>query len=334
GKKFFFGKKRSVAPMEKFDKLTVIIGITCSLLYALFFQIGDGLFKYTFNHSDVRVFEALLIRYIINLVIVSSNMLIEKISPIQSFTKTCYLVAAGILRLSCVIFLGMALKRLDMGTNAVIFGTLPAFCILFGWLLLKEKTKLSDMMYGLLSYVGVVLVVWEQIETPKNDYYSYILGIVFSLCSVLSICFYCVVIKRITETTRLQVTLFYIHFTGLLILPFAPWIFGTSFVLIRSPLIFTYLLLGAGVSYFLCVICEVVSLRCLNIALIMLLRNSEFVWAYSYDMIITHIFPNWIVIIGLLIVIVATSMIAVNMIYDIPYLATIKRWESKICKTV
>ena len=115
--------------MENLKKVTVIVGISCSLLYALFFQIGDGLFKYTFNHSEIRVFEALLIRYIVNLVIISSNMLMEKISPVQSFKKTCYLVAAGLLRLACVIFLGMALKRLDMGTNSVIFGMLPAFCI-------------------------------------------------------------------------------------------------------------------------------------------------------------------------------------------------------------
>ena len=60
--------------MENLKKVTVIVGISCSLLYALFFQIGDGLFKYTFNHSEIRVFEALLIRYIINLVIISSNV--------------------------------------------------------------------------------------------------------------------------------------------------------------------------------------------------------------------------------------------------------------------
>ena len=154
--------------MELSKRGKIFIGIFCSILYGFFFQLGDMFIKYTYNHSEIQVFEALFLRYIISLVIISSNMLVEKVSPLDSFLNVRNLIAAGILRLSAVVALNSAIQRTDLGTNAVVIGGQPMLSIVLAWLFLGEKMKCSEIVLGLFSYVGVAMVVWSRIKTPKN----------------------------------------------------------------------------------------------------------------------------------------------------------------------
>ena len=316
--------------MELSKRGKIFIGIFCSILYGFFFQLGDMFIKYTYNHSEIQVFEALFLRYIISLVIISSNMLVEKVSPLDSFLNVRNLIAAGILRLSAVVALNSAIQRTDLGTNAVVIGGQPMLSIVLAWLFLGEKMKCSEIVLGLFSYVGVAMVVWSRIKTPKNHPKSYALGIAFGFLAITLYSFYYILTRRIAQTNSLRRSIFYTSLVGVVLLPFSPWVFQTEFQLLKSPELYCYLLLTGGVVYFLALLTEVQSLRYLNVGLIMLLRNTEFLWAYSYDMIVLKVFPTFLIILGIFIVILTTSMITYNAAYDVKYVESMKRIWTKL----
>ena len=298
----------------------IIIGILCSLLYTLLVQIGDMLHKYTFNHSKVDVFEGLLFRYVINFVIISSNMLAARITLFDSAENVRNLLLAALLRLSGIITLALAIKNTNLGTVSVVESALPALCIIFAWLMLKEKTQKSDLIFGFISYIGVTMVIWDRIDAPKKNQCNFVLGVVYGFVSDLVNCFYYVLTRKVAISTNLQRSIFYSNLVGVIILPFSPWVFGTSFVLTQVPIKFCYFLLASGIAYSLAFLCEIVSLKYLNVGLIMLLRNAEFIWAYAYDMLFDHIFPTPIVGTGLGIIIIATTLIALNTVPGDHYL--------------
>ena len=114
-------------------------------------------------------------------------MLADRKSPLESQTNTFYLVLGSIIKMGGSLSFNNALKFVDLGTLAVILALTPPVSIMFAWLLLKEKTKLSENLFGALSYAGVLLVVWARLEAPKESPYSYVIGIVLGFSAV--VCF-------------------------------------------------------------------------------------------------------------------------------------------------
>ena len=318
--------------MEKCNsKIKITLGVACALMYAFMYQFGDMFYKYTYNHSKVESLEANLLRYTTSFVIISSHMLADRRSLQESKANTFYLILAGILRASGSILFQTSLKLIDMGTSAVITATLPPVSIVFAWLLLKEKTKLSECLLGILSYVGVFMVVWTRLEAPKPDPHSYAIGTVYGFTSMICFSLYYITTRKVSGKSDLRRSLFYINFAGVATLLLTQLITKTDIVLTQVPIKFSLLLLTGGVVFFLALIMEVVSLKFLNVGVIMIIRNTDFIWAYLYDIIFDGVYPSFVIILGILIIVLSASLIAVDSIRNIPYVKGFKLLISKIC---
>ena len=64
---------------------------------------------------------------------------------------------------------------------------------------------------------------------------------------------------------------------------------------------------------------EVMSLKCLNVGIVMIIRNTEFIWAFLYNIVFDGLYPNFTVILGILIIVLSASLIAINLMKDIQY---------------
>ena len=311
-------------------KIKTALGVTCALGYAFSFQLADMFYKYTYNHSKVQAFEALLLRYITSFVIIASHMLADRKSPLESKSNTLYMVLASVFKLAGSLFFHYSLAYIDMGTSAVILAAMPPVSMVLAWLLLKEKTKLSENLLGALSYVGVLLVVWTRLEAPKSDPYSYAIGIALCFLAVVCLSLYSVTLRKISGKSDLRKSLFHINLVGVVILCLAQLVLRTDFVLTKAPVKFSWFLLIGGVVFFLALLMEIVSLKCLNVGVIMIIRNTEFIWAYLYDIIFDGVYPTFVIILGILLIVLSASLIAINLMKDIQYVEGFKFVLSKI----
>eukprot|EP00111_Clytia_hemisphaerica_P001348 TCONS_00003837-protein len=276
-------------------------------------------YKYTYNHSSVHAIETLLIRYVISFVIISSNMAAERLSPFDSLKNTAFLVVAGLFRLIGVILLNMSLARIELGTHAVILASQPTFAITIARYMLSEKMALSESLLGLVSYTGIIIVVWDRLTEHRAYPHEYVMGLIYGYLALLAFSFYYVNLRRVSGTVSLRKSIFYTTLVGVIILPLASFVPGMDFELTKVPVRFTYYVLTGGLILFFALITEVVSLKCLNIGLVMVLRNTEFIWAYLYDIVMTRVYPTLLVVIGMVLLIGSVSLIAINLIREIPY---------------
>ena len=217
--------------MDKLNnKIKIIIGVACSLGYGIFFQIHDMCYKYTYNHSKVEAMEGLLLRSITGFVVISSHMLADRRSPLENKRNTLYLILVGVIRIAGALLFHYSLKLIDMGTATVILAVQPLCTILFAWILLKEMIKLSENLIGIISYVGVIMVIWNRLEAPKPDPRLYVIGL--TLCFLAIICFSldCVMVRKISGTgkTDMRKTLFWINLVGVVMLSLGQLIFRTD----------------------------------------------------------------------------------------------------------
>ena len=82
------------------------------------------------------------------------------------------------------------------------------------------------------------------------------------------------------------------------------------------------------------VLTELQSLKYLKyVGMIILLRHTEFLWAYVCDMIMLKLKTRTSKLsLGIFIVILTTSLIAYNAAYDVKYMKTMKRIQKKFKK--
>ena len=118
--------------------------------------------------------------------------------------------------------------------------------------------------------------------------------------------------------------MFYINFIGVVVLSLAQFVFQTDLVLTQVPVKFSFFLLTGGVIFFLGMLMEVMSLKCLNVGIMMIIRNTEFIWAFLYNIVFDGLYPTFVIILGILIIVLSASLIAINLMKDIPYVKGFK----------
>ena len=56
----------------------------------------------------------------------------------------------------------------------------------------------------------------------------------------------------------------------------------------------------------------------------MIIRNTDFIWAYLYDIIFDGVFPTFVIILGIMIIVLLACLIAINLMKNIPYVKGFK----------
>ena len=182
------------------------VGIIFALLYAFFNQLGDMSIKFILDFSPVKVSigDMLLVRCLVQLIMVGSNMAAEgknilKLSKIDDGCKEfVVLFGTALARVLALTFFAMALQRINLGLATILNSTVPAVCILLAWIFLREKTKGFDILFGLIASCGIlIVVVTSEPAKHKDEIGSYI----YSL-----LCFdnhnVCLVVKEILQRER------------------------------------------------------------------------------------------------------------------------------------
>eukprot|EP00111_Clytia_hemisphaerica_P020851 TCONS_00061502-protein len=316
-------------------KRKLMVGLVCSVGYGFLYMVSNAIYQYVYKNSQVGQSEAMLLRFITGLVAVGSNLLTDGKRPIpKNKTDICFLLIAAVFRIGGALLTNLSLRYVDLGTIAVIAATSPALSIIMSWIFLKEKTRLSDILLGLASYVGVVLIVWNRLSAVKPNPYLYVIGVVFSFMSIFAYSFCNVLTRKMVGKTDFRQSLFVINFVGVIIFAFSPLVFDADFVLTRSPLEYCYLVLAGAMVCLIALLMEVLSLKCLNVGIVLLFRNTEFLWAYLHDVIFDNLYPTPAIILGLLIVMLSISLIAVNLMKDIPYSQIARKGWRKVTMCV
>ena len=126
---------------------------------------------------------------------------------------------------------------------------------------------------------------WFRASSKGSNPHSYAIGIVYGFVSVIFYSLYYVTTRNVSGKSDLRRSLFYINLSAIVTSLLTQSIARTDFVLTKAPVKFSLLLLTGGVVFFLSLIMEVASLKYLNVGVIMIIRNTDFIWAYLYDII-------------------------------------------------
>ena len=202
-------------------KAKLVIGLICSIGFGFLYMVSNAIYQYIYKHSEIGQPEALLLRYITGLVAVGSNLLADGKRPVPRNKNDCiYLLLVAVLRIGGVLLSNIPLKYVDLGTVAVIAATAPGLAIVLSWLILKEKTKLSEVLLGIASYLGVILIVSNRLEAVKPNPYSYVIGVICCFASIVVFSFDNVLTRKMVCKTDLRQSLFAINFVGVVIFTF------------------------------------------------------------------------------------------------------------------
>ena len=113
-------------------------------------------------HSDLSVFEMLLVRGIIVFVLMLYLMrgrfkeLMWTSIPTRMFSPLIIRSFSGLLGFLCINY---ALKHLPLVLVALIVNTLPLFTSLLGFVILRERTTYVEVGCLLLAFYGVYLLL-------------------------------------------------------------------------------------------------------------------------------------------------------------------------------
>lgn len=145
-------------------------------------------------------------------------------------------------------FLG--LKYTSATSATTMIGIEPFMVVLVGYLFFKNKTKKVDWVFGILTFIGVLLVAWSS----KEDHRINLTGCALVLISTVIVSIWVLLSKSILD--QVDSTLFTaitILFGCIFCIPFTYFLSDSSFIDISSKISLTsigaLLYLGIGCSY-------------------------------------------------------------------------------------
>lgn len=151
--------------------------------------------------TKVPTFTVLFFRYLISVIILFAILNKRKVSKIEK-KDFPYIFLIGFIGYFISIaaqFIGTKLS--NASTASLINSTNPIFIILFAVLILKEKLTLKKIICVILALFGTFIII----HTGNTN--GGFLGILFSICSVISWSFMSVIVKKITQKyDSIQVT--------------------------------------------------------------------------------------------------------------------------------
>lgn len=126
-----------------------------------------------------------------------------------------YLWLHGFLGSTAMIFLYLSIGQMSVG-NAVTIQNLKAVMIgFFARIILKEALTALDVIFSMVSVVGVVLISQPSFLFPsQNGTTTSVLGVVFALISAILASFMAIVIRKIGKKSHFLLNVLYYSFVG------------------------------------------------------------------------------------------------------------------------
>jgi len=299
-----------------------VYGITAALLTALFFQLGNVGLRYTYLHNPKipLALDALLVRGAIQTIITSIDMLVNCVHPLERLKDLPSLLIAGFAKSGADLTFKLALMFVPLSTTSTIYALAPFVTMCLAYIFLKERIKYFEAFFGVVCFAGIVLVIRSSEPAERSSKTSYIEGILLIFLCLFLASVFSVWTKKNTSETRYQLSIFYPSVTMVALYGMAAPMSHTPIQILKLETSYILILLSCGVFYYFAMLCEVLSLRYERAGLVTLLKNTEFVWAYAFDMTINHVMPTPMGIVGVVIVVIASLLIGLNGLYNLDQL--------------
>jgi len=307
-----------------------VYGVIAALLTALFFQLGNVGLRYTHLHNPKLPLslDAVLIYGVIQTIMVSINMLINCVRPLEEWKDLPNLLIASFAKSGSGLTFNMALMMVPLSTTSTIYALAPFTTLCLALIFLKEKIRYFEAFFGVICFSGIVLVIRSSEPSERSSRTAYFEGVLLIFLCLLLASLFSVWTRRNTRKTQYQLSILYPSVTMIVLYGIVAPISHTPFQLLKMETSYVLILLSCGVFYYFAMLCEVLSLRYERGDLVTLLKNTEFAWAYLFDITINHVIPTPFGIVGLIIVIISSFLIGLNGLYNLDQLIA-KRFFGK-----
>ena len=170
--------------------------IATSIMYALI--------KYL---KDFSVYQIIFFRALVTLAFTTPLILLTKIKILGN--NKLILLSRAFLGLISMVFFFQSIKYLDLGVTVSIRYTSPIFATIFAVFLLKEKIKIIQWFFILISFIGVILINIIGIKIE-------LIGFLFALLSAIFLGLVFVITNKIGNTENPLVILNYFMLIALI----------------------------------------------------------------------------------------------------------------------
>jgi drug/metabolite transporter (DMT)-like permease len=274
----------STPPKSQNIQLAVIF----ALVAAVTFAIASVFVKLIGNSLPTTM--VVFFRFVISLIILlpwflSDSKLFQVNQPIRFILRSI----CGMLSLACMFY---AFKYIPLADGLLLNNTNALFVPIVAWIMLRTVTPLKIWLAILVGFIGVIFILHPGAGIIN---FAAIIGLASGVFGAISL----VQIRQLTKVSSTQQILFYYFITGAvitgIILPFL-W---------KTPTLKIWLLL-LGVGFFSTIfqIFIVLSFTYAPVRLMSAVMFSAIVFGAVFDWLIWHELPNYLTIIGMVLVIV------------------------------
>ena len=335
-----------IGPDNKNQK---VLAIALMASAGLFLTLGNSLVQYIYmKNLDVHIssFQVLFVRSMIQLFFTVLFMLHGKVHPFGGEKKNIWsLCLMGIVEAAAIVLVYLSLTKIPVGDSTVIQFTAPVFTMLFSFLITRKCCSIVDGVFGVISFVGVIFIAKPSLlegnskvvyfhqahevafhhhqhlanatvhKVPTGSLSSdYIIGATFALAGAICLAWFYILNKMNGKKTDVTLTIFYPSVFGMLISPFAMLFEGERVVLGEITSLSWGLLFVVGFVAFIGMMFMAEALQLESPGPAVLIRNMDVIYAFVFQFVFVHQPPGISALVGTLIVISCSSIIAINRI--------------------
>ena len=336
-----------------------LIGLSCGAIAGLFYALGNALVQYIYRqneHVDLSEDQVILVRSIVQFVLICTILAWKKMNPwTGSWKMFARLWFMGMTKVISLVFFYRSLRVLPLGDATVILFTNPVFTLFMGIVFLKEARSVFNIVFGLLSFLGVAIIADPQLFFPEQSIlngqnnttlanhsminttsnllngtnieeeqpYSQIAAVGFALMGAIMLSLYMVILKYNTsDEVDCRVALFYPSMCGLWLPPIVQAAEQHPFLWNQLTYDYWLIMVASGLSYFVAMFLMAYALHYAEAGPAALVRNAEVIFALIFEVVIEKQIPMMFSIVGVVLILWCTSMIVFNRIFSL---------EKKIC---
>ena len=338
-----------------------VLAIVLMATAGLFLTLGNSLVQYVYmKNPDFHIssFQVLFVRSMIQLFFTVIFMIHGKVHPYGGEKKNIWsLCLMGIVEAGAIVFIYLSLQKIPVGDSTVIQFTAPVFTMIFSFCITKKCCSIVDAIFGSASFLGVIFIAKPSLiegnsrsiyfhqhhqvvdygnatilsphESTSNMSTDYILGGTFALAAAICLSWFYILNKMNGKKTDVTLTIFYPSIFGMLISPFAMLFKGEHVVLGEISSLSWGLLFIVGFVAFIGLMFMAEALQLENPGPAVLIRNMDVIYAFVFQFLLVHQPPGLSALIGTIIVITCSSIIAINRIFGFERKCTNKEIEKE-----
>ena len=333
-----------------------LLGLICGGLAGFFYALGNGLVQFIYRHNskvELSEFQVVYVRSLIQLGLAVLLLLWKRIKPWgDTWSGFGLLWLMGFVKICSIIFFYASLKGLPLGDATVIMFTSPVFTIILGIVLLREPCSIWNLVFGMFSFLGVAIIAapgiffpssrdrsqthhhyhshslvsnTNQTGTTLNDQASHeqIKSVGFGIISAIALSLHMIILKVNTKAVDYRIAIMYPSILGIIASPICMLAEKEKVVFGELSSGYWVLMVVTGISYFIGMMLLAYALSLEDAGLVALVRNSEVIFAFIFEVLIEKQIPMMFSIVGVVLIVLSTTMIVFNRIVNI---------EEKICK--